>query len=888
MKKVLFIAAILASVSLLRTYAQEALPLGWHSTDIGSQSVPGSTTYDPEAEVFTLESTGDQIFRPDNLHFSYTVQTGNFEIITLVSYIYGMGQMGFNFSPWEEAGVMIREDLSPFAKTYYLSVVGGEKGGIRYYVRNTDDLDKNRHPGEGASSMVVPCWLKLKRIGNSFDSYYSLDGVNWIYSPNANEKIEMNSTCYVGLFCRGNANYVDIFGWENPDNESIVPAISEFEATRIEEIENIYTVQNPIAVYFVNINKDTSYVDISNVFGRLESDEILYSVSSSSIKICRATVVTDADSLLIRPRGVGSCTMTLNGDVSSFNLVNKFPVFVWETPEGWLSNDLGTVKTAGFVMKEGDLFTLGGSADASSPGLSEGFHYMHKSLDGDVELTAKISAVGFPTAGALGGISFRTDSIALDAVMARLVYSGDGMARFETRASGGDTVILHAESSVSVPFWIRMKKSGTLLNAYLSGDGETWTVLGTGLDLDLGSEFEGGLMTGSSDNDNLSILTFEEVSLIHSGHAVNNPIPEQRMTVGLSNDIDISTVFGHPGDMLPVVSVENSAPEVISASLITDSLLTLTALAPGEAIITLSTGNDPNEIMTEFPVTVTEALEADWLFEDIGGSLKEGYAASLGDQAYSVSTFGDRIAGTSDNFSYLYKEKSGAQQIVAQITAIEERGGASQAGIMFRESIDPGSLYIMYTASAYEGIKFLYRWDDHSHPVAEISNPSIEPPCWLKLSRDEYNYFSASYSLDGETWIPHAEFNIPLDLPQTALVGLAATSGFNEGTSLFENVDISLSTGIEEAESNLPFRVHHFPNPFTESTTLTIDVQEEMEMQITLFNMAGMRIVELMNEKVVPGRHHIQFNASELNSGAYYYRVITPGYVLTNKMLKLR
>ncbi|MCK4748917.1 MAG: hypothetical protein KAT15_17815, partial [Bacteroidales bacterium] len=75
MKKKLFIATILVALVLTGTHAQEALPLGWHSTDIGAQDIPGSTTWDPDAELFTLESTGDQVFGSDNVHFAYTVQT---------------------------------------------------------------------------------------------------------------------------------------------------------------------------------------------------------------------------------------------------------------------------------------------------------------------------------------------------------------------------------------------------------------------------------------------------------------------------------------------------------------------------------------------------------------------------------------------------------------------------------------------------------------------------------------------------------------------------------------------------------------------------------------------------------------------------------------------
>jgi len=818
------------------------------------------------------------------LHGILKLNSGNFEIVTLVSFIYGMGEMGYSLNPFEEAGVMIREDLSSFSKAYYMSVLGGD-GGIRYYVRNNNDQDGMNHPGEGAKGMQVPCWLKLKRVGNSFDSYFSLDGVNWTYSPDASRTIEMNPTCYVGIFCRGNANYVELFGWENPNNESIVSATAEFEATKIEEIANIYTVQYPIPGHFVNINTEESYLDISQVFGKLDTDEIIYEAKSSDLGICRSSIPDETDSILITPRGIGSATLTLTGDVSSFNLVNSFPVFVWDTPEGWLSHDLGIMKTAGFAMQEADLFTLGGSANVSSPNLSEGFQFMHKSLVGDAEISTKIGAGEFPSPGGLAGISFQADSVALDAAMARLVYTGEATVRFESRANKGAVLISHAETEMSAPFWIRMNKTGSLMSAYLSEDGVSWTAFGT-VELDLPDEFEGGLICGSSDISNLSIINFEELTLVHSEPAVNNPVPEQRMAVGLTSEIDISGVFGHPDGILPEITLENSDPDVVTTSLNAELLLTLTAISPGEAMISLFTGDD--ELTTEFPVYVTEALESDWIFEDIGETIKEGYPAYLGDQSYSISTFGSGISGTSDHCSFLYKEKTGAQRIVASIGSIEDRGGASQAGIMFRESTDSGSLYILYTVTAYEGLKLQYRWDDNSTPVIEVSNPDIKLPCWIKLARNDFNYFAAAYSLDGESWIPHGEFSIPLDLSPTALVGLTATSGFNEGSSLFDNVYIQETTGIEDAEVSYPVKVDHYPNPVRESATLRINVSEQVDMQIILYNMAGMVVAELMNERLNPGLHHILLNTDELVSGNYYYRVVTQGYVITNKIVKIR
>lgn len=886
MKKILLIGALISALIPLKNYAQENLPIGWHAADIGSHDLPGSTVYDANTEVFTIQSTGDQLFGPDNLHFAYTLQTGNFEVITMVSYLSGMGQMGFYVDPYEEAGLMIREDLSPFSRAYYTSITGLQRASLRNYSRDIGDLKKLRLAA--TFNVYIPCWLKLRRIGNRFDSYYSLDGVNWTFCLDASIKLPMNSTCYVGLFCRGNANFVQINGWGNPNPQPIVPATAEFEVTKINEIANVYTVQNPISEQFININAGLTSLNVSSVFGHLDNDVVSYVASSSNSNTVMAMAISVTGSVEFTPKNIGSSTITLTGNVNSISLKNKFPVFVWKVPEGWQSNDLGIPKTDGFVMKEGERITIGGSANDSSSILSEGFHYMYRNLKEDTEISVKISSVQFLTPGGFGGILISANSINLNAKMARLFYSGDGIVRFESRSNQQDTLTLLAESMATLPLWIKMKKTGNLLKAYTSEDGSNWNMLGTDLNIDFVNGFMGGLIAGSSDNDKLSKCIFDDLTLNNSAHAVNNPIPDLRMTVGMTRSISISNTFGHSKEIYPTISIVNNNPAILTTSVESDSLLTIIARAVGETEITLFTGVGDNMLSNKIRVNITAALEPDWKFEDIGNISKAGFPAKLGKNTYSISTSGNMIQGTSDNFSFLYKEKSSTQQITAKVMKIEDKGSGSQAGIMFRESLLPGSLYIMYTVTAYEGIKLQYRWDDNSSSVVEISDPTITAPCWLRLSRNASNYFTASYSMDSIIWIPHGEFSVPLELPQDALVGLIATSGFNEGTSTFDHVDFSIPTGIDELGRADLFSVQQFPNPFNETTTLSIIVNEETKMEVSIYNMAGIKVAELMNEKVNPGSFILHFNAGDLNSGIYYYRVITPGKVITNKMLKIK
>jgi len=883
-KHILLLLLILISCNL---HAQEGLPPGWHTTDIGSLSVPGSSEYDSDADIFTLEGTGDQIFRPDNLHFAYTIQTGNFEIITLVSFITGMGTDGYDVSPFEEAGVMVREDLGPFSKTYYLSVKGGD-GGIRYYVRNDEDLDKSNHPGEGARDIAVPAWLKIKRIGNSFDSYYSLDGVNWTYSPDATMNIPMNSTCYVGLWCRGNANFVEIWGWGDPNPGSIYNMVAEFEATDIVEIANIYTVQNPVKAHFVNINDEDNLLGVSNVFGKLETDEILYSATSSDLKTCRVT--TTEDSLAFNPRALGSCTMTLTAEVASFDLVNKFPVFVWETPEGWQSKDLGNVKASGYVLKQNSMLTLGGSAGASTIQQEEGSHYLYKNLNGDIELSGKIVSTDFATKGSLCGLAILDSASENNSKMARIVYAGDGMIRFESRENQGDTVLMEAQVNASLPVWVKISLDNNAVSAYVSEDNSTWTPLGSEINLNLNNDYTAGLLSGSNDNPGLNTCIFDNIQILNNVPELNNPVADQHLLVGENAEINISKVFGYSGEM-PEIELENGSPSVIDAEITNDTILNITALSTGESFVKLTTTIDTVDLENAFTVIATSPLPDDWIFEDVGPVVNQGFAVNNGNNAFSVSTFGNHIAGNQDNFSYLYKSKERARRITANITAIEDRGSGSQAGVMFRESTESGSLNILYTCTAYEGIKLQYRWDDNSYTVIEGSDPDIEPPIWLRLERDQYNYFQAYYSEDRESWTPHGEFKVPLELPSETMIGLAATSGLALGTSTFEDVTIKtfgFPTGLNEQELNESVRVTSYPNPFRDQATIDINLDKPMDVLVNVYNVTGVKISELCNERMYPGSHKISFDASGLESGVYYFRVVTPEKTISERMLLLR
>jgi hypothetical protein len=65
----------------------------------------------------------------------------------------------------------------------------------------------------------------------------------------------------------------------------------------------------------------------------------------------------------------------------------------------------------------------------------------------------------------------------------------------------------------------------------------------------------------------------------------------------------------------------------------------------------------------------------------------------------------------------------------------------------------------------------------------------------------------------------------------------------------------------------------NYPNPFNPSTTIRYEVPKLSRVNLKVYNILGQEIMELVNQDVAPGVYNVRFNASNLPSGVYFYRV---------------
>ncbi|MFC1569919.1 immunoglobulin domain-containing protein, partial [bacterium] len=82
------------------------------------------------------------------------------------------------------------------------------------------------------------------------------------------------------------------------------------------------------------------------------------------------------------------------------------------------------------------------------------------------------------------------------------------------------------------------------------------------------------------------------------------------------------------------------------------------------------------------------------------------------------------------------------------------------------------------------------------------------------------------------------------------------------------------------------FALHqNFPNPFNPETKIYFDVKESCDVVLTIFNLLGEEVQNLVEEHYQPGRYHVNFNAGGFDSGLYFYSIRMGEFHTVRKMI---
>jgi len=134
-------------------------------------------------------------------------------------------------------------------------------------------------------------------------------------------------------------------------------------------------------------------------------------------------------------------------------------------------------------------------------------------------------------------------------------------------------------------------------------------------------------------------------------------------------------------------------------------------------------------------------------------------------------------------------------------------------------------------------------------------------------------------------------------------IGYVAGFGTSSETHSYEFVDVSLNEGtysyrLKQLDLDgtfeysdvieVDFTVNEFalaqnyPNPFNPSTIINFSLAVDSKVNLKVFDVLGQEVANLISSDLVAGSHNVDFNASGLNSGVYFYRIDASGIDGTN------
>jgi enterochelin esterase-like enzyme/fibronectin type 3 domain-containing protein len=479
--------------------------------------------------------------------------------------------------------------------------------------------------------------------------------------------------------------------------------------------------------------------------------------------------------------------------VSALNVggesTNSAPASVTPTvnvPSPWLTRDIGAGGLAGGTSFTNGIFTvIGCGADIWDP--ADQFRFVHLTNSGDCTIIARVTSASvedinpWSKAGVMIRESFATN--AANALIA--VTPGNGVV-FQYRSSTGGGSISNNVTGLSAPCWVKLVRSGNTFTGYCSSDGSSWTQVGSAT-VTMATTAYVGLAVTSHDAYTLSTATFDRVTgpgwappvaLTPAGLVATAGTEQVALKWTASSNATsyyvkrASTVGGSYTNIANVATTNYTDTRLVGRTKYYYVVSAVNSLA-GESV-------------NSAPVNATPTVNVPlpWMTQDIGVNGLWG-SAGVTNGVFTITGSGDDIWNSADTFRFVYLTNSSDCTIVARVVSVQNSDGWAKAGIMARDSLDPGAANALIALTPGNGATWQYRSSDGGG--CNSTTTSASAPYWVKLVCSG-STFTGCCSPDGTNWTQLGSTT----LTNIAYIGLAVTAHNNSSlcTATFDNVSL--------------------------------------------------------------------------------------------------
>ena len=152
-----------------------------------------------------------------------------------------------------------------------------------------------------------------------------------------------------------------------------------------------------------------------------------------------------------------------------------------------------------------------------------------------------------------------------------------------------------------------------------------------------------------------------------------------------------------------------------------------------------------------------------------------------------------------------------------------------------------------------------------------------------------------SFSNDTVSWA--FQYKAPLTLGTDTIYSVGNSTNDNHNPdagdvwNLGNNFPVAIVLGVDVAPSETPLQytlMQNYPNPFNPATTISFRLEHQSEIDLSVYNTRGQKLVTLVNGSMLPGLHSLKFEGQHFASGIYFYRLHAGDFIEIKKMLLIK
>jgi hypothetical protein len=191
------------------------------------------------------------------------------------------------------------------------------------------------------------------------------------------------------------------------------------------------------------------------------------------------------------------------------------------------------------------------------------------------------------------------------------------------------------------------------------------------------------------------------------------------------------------------------------------------------------------------------------------------------------------------------------------------------------------------------------------HPAFTVGTGGVIYAVWAD-SRERHfasnidscrmNIYLSRSTDGGVSWSANMKISGPSNYPRTSnwYVNIASKTGAGTDSIVVTWAmlrDISIINGISQIGTEIPKQFsldQNYPNPFNPVTNIRMNIPKSGHVSLKVFDITGREVSEPVNSQLSAGIYNVDFDASALTSGVYFYRLGAEGFSETKKMVLVK